>query len=155
MEPIAEYAEKTFRTKKVLTLFPDKIKITGKVLLDREFDVEIELKNVSPVYQRIWQREKTFWGGVAISLLAAAALEILRTVWELPWSHPTSGLMAVFIMSGVLLCCATARKVEYYLFTNAAGASLFDVARAGKRKSEFDGFISQLVATINSLRQSE
>lgn len=154
MGPVAEYSEKTFRTKKTFTLFSDRIRIAGKVSLEQDFTIEVKLKDVTPAYEEIWQRDKTFWAGLAMAGLSAIVLQILRDVLGLSWSHFTPGLMSVFVVSGLLLCCVTARKVEFYTFRNTSGVPLFSVARAGKSKSEFDQFISTIVATINSVHQN-
>ena len=127
--------------------------MTGKVLLEQDFKVEFELKNINPVYQQIRIRDKAFWSGVIMSVLAAVVLEILHSVLEVPWSHSTAGLMLVFIVSGILLCSATVRKVEFYTFTNRSGTPEFSIARPRKNKEVFDSFISNLVAAINNAQE--
>ena len=106
-------------------------------------------KRVNPAYQQIWIRDSAFWGGLAMALLSAIVLEIMRGVWNVPWSNTTLGLMLGFIVTGIILCTATIRKVNFYTFTNLSGTPLFSIARSGKEKEAFKSFVSHIVGAAN------
>ena len=154
MEPIAVYREKTFRTKKTITLYPDRINITGKILLQQDFKFELSLHNINPMHQQISVRDSSFWAGIIILVISAVVLEALRSIWQVPWSNPTLGLMLVFIVTGIILCIATIRKVEFYTFTNLSGTPVLSVAKSKKDRKSFDAFISHLVTSIKKTQDN-
>ncbi|MFC1634946.1 hypothetical protein ACFL5Z_08895 [Planctomycetota bacterium] len=148
MEPIAAYEEKTFRTKKTITLYPDRINVTGKILLQQDFKFELSLRNINPVYQQISVRDSSFWAGIIMSVISAIVLEALRSIWQVPWSNLILVLMLGFVVTGIILCLATIRKVEFYTFTNLSATPVLSIAKSKKDRNSFDAFISHLVTSI-------
>ncbi len=158
MEPIATYSEKRFSGKRYFELYPEKVHVQGKVFLQNDFDINIELKKLSPDYQKLRVREKAFWAGIWMVTIPLLLLEILTSVFSVTFANPIIGLMIVFPISGILLCVATFRKVEFYSFSNSSGIAVLDIARAGKDKEKFEAFVEQLIGCIkeskNNARQA-
>ena len=155
MEPIAVYEEKTFRTKKSITLYPDRIDVTGKILLQQDFKFELSLRNINFAYHQVSVRDSNFWSGIIISVISAIVLEALRSIWHVPWSNLVPVLMLVFIVTGIILCIATIRKVEFYTFTNLSGTPVLSIARSNKDRKSFDAFISHLVTSIKKTQDNK
>lgn len=152
MEQIAEYFEKTFRIQKTITLFPDKITVRGKVVLQQDFQMEIPLKNMNPLYQQIAQRDCSFWAGIYMMVIPGVILTALHSIWKVSWVNLASCLMLVFTVSGGVLCLATIKKVTHYTFTNLAGIPVLSIAKPKKTEEEFESFISDLIDSIKKAK---
>jgi len=152
MEPLAVYKEMRFRGRRVFTLFIDRIHVHGKVFFEKDFDLTIELIKLNPVCQKLWIRDQMFWVGMLLTVIPAIVAEILVSAFGIEWSNKAVGLMFCLAISGVLLCLATVRKVEFFCFVNNQGIPTLTIARSGKQKKDFDSFIEKLVSSIKDAR---
>jgi len=152
MDPLSIYSERSFSRACHYELYPDRLRIKGKVFLQNEFDVTIGLKDLNPDYQKLKAREKSFWAGLWVALVPAILLEILVSVFHITFVNPVFGLMICLVVTGLLLCAVTVKKVEYYRFTNSSGIHVLDIARVGKDKQKFDGFI---ICIVDSTRKAK
>lgn len=153
MEPLAVYQEKRFSGRRVFTLFSDKIHVRGKDFLEKDFDLTIELVTLSPLCQKLWIRDKMFWAGIILVGIPAIMAKILMSAFGIEWSNEAVGLMFALAISGVLLCLATVRKVEFCSFSNNHGIPTLAIAKSGKQKEDFGTFIERLVSAIKNVRE--
>jgi len=62
--------------------------------------------------------------------------------------------MLGLVMTGIILCIATIRKVEFYTFINISGTPVLSIARPKKDRNYFDAFISHLVTSIKEVQNN-
>lgn len=149
---IATYYEKRFSGKRHFELFHDKIKIHGKKYLQNDFEYTIDLKDLKVEHQIIKNRDGTFWGGILCAFFAFIAMNILSSAFSITFENSVMGMLLVVLISGVLLCIVTFKKIEFYQFQNHNGVVLFDIGRSGKEKHNFDNFVSKLVENIKEIK---
>jgi hypothetical protein len=149
MEPIAIYSETRFSGKRDFKLYPDEIRVIGKVFLQKDFDVNIELKNLNPNYEKVKIREKGFMAGMYLIILPLIIKFILISAFNVKIDNPAIGFMVILAISGGILCIATFRKIEFYVFKNSFGVNILDIARSGKEKHNFDKYVEQIILCVN------
>ncbi|MBE0534755.1 MAG: hypothetical protein IH624_03735 [Phycisphaerae bacterium] len=145
MEPVATYSETRLMGKRYFELFADRVRITGKVYWQSDFDVTIPLTNVLPYYETIRIREKICGAGV---VLAAVPVVLFVILYELSKEVIVYPAMVCMLAVGVVTSVFTFRKIEYRQFRNSSNGVVFNVARSGKGKHSFDRFVEQLVSRI-------
>jgi hypothetical protein len=146
MQPIASYQERRFDGQRSFELFHEHITIKGKQSFGAEFETTIPLNTLSPTVSHLRTRDRGFWSGIvmiliAISLLQSGALAI-TSYW--------GGLTAVMVVAGALLSIATARKIEWVQISSRAGLVSVNIARVGPDKITFDKFVSSLLEQIKA-----
>ncbi len=154
MDSIATYSETRLTGKRQFELYPDSIRVRGRVFAKSDFDATIPLKSLQPDCHRLRIRNSNFSAGLWIILISALLVGILLAGFKLPVNHALVVLVAVQPIAGVCLCLATFRKVEFSRFQNDAGVTLLDVARAGKDKDRFDNFVETLATAIRTSRET-
>ena len=151
---IMDYEEKTFDGKRHYILSDTNITVKGKVFLSSDFDVTIDLKTLNPNYEKHWIRSGSFNQGITMALVFIIGASIIRQLFELSlWDSPVPFLYLLGFC-GVLLMAVTFKKIEYACFNNSSGTQVLGIARAGKRKSEFNDFINQLCDNIKNSPQT-
>jgi len=153
MDLIATYSETRFSGKRDFELYPDYIRVHGKVFLHSDFDVTIPLVTLKPNCSLLRIREASFIAGMWLILISLILTGILVAGFKLPIDHVLVLFVASLPIAGFILCLATFHKVEFIRFQNDFGIVLLDVARAGKDKNKFDAFIQALTATIRKNRE--
>jgi hypothetical protein len=146
MQPIASYQERRFDGQRNFELFAEHLTVKGRQTFGAEFETTIPLYTLSPALSHLRTRDRGFWSGIvmiliAISLLQSGAL-LITSYW--------GGLAAVMVVAGALLSIATARKVEWVQISSRAGFLSVTIARAGPDKSTFDKFINSLLEQIKT-----
>ena len=64
------------------------------------------------------------------------------------------GVLGIFSASSLIVALATSRKVEYASFcADDYGSILFNVARSGPDKNQFDSFVTTLVIQIGHAKK--
>lgn len=153
MKPIATFSEGRFSGKRFYNLSSDKIRVAGKVFLQNEFDIVLQLNTINPDFSIIRIRDKAFWSGIWLMLGASLVHALLTTVFGVTYEYKVLGAFIVIGLAGAVLCLATFRKIEFYSFKNLAGITVLDIARSGSEKSKFDSFIKKLVHAIDQSKQ--
>ena len=145
-DAIATYSERRFDGRREFVLFPDKVEISGNASLGARFAVTVQLNSLVPVADRLWARSPGFWQGVVMAIvcvtLAQASASVLSRYWI--------GLLWVIAVGGALLAAATARRIEWAVFKNSAGAEVLTVAKAGPSRAEFEQFVSSIAHAIEA-----
>ena len=149
-EPIATYRETCFDGKRVFELFPDRVRIRGSVQLTSEFEISIPLAVLNPNPMRIRMRNKAFWSGLWMLLVAVVLDTVLVSSFHIPAESFSVGLIGGIGMGGGLLMLATARKVEFITFANIAGVHVLDFARSGPDAANLDSFVQLVRTTISN-----
>ena len=152
MEPIATYSETHLLSKRHFELFPDRIRITGKVYLQSDFDLIVNLKNILPHYETIRIREKIFSAGIVIAVTPLFIFAILYGLTKEVLFYPAMGLM---LAVGIVISAFTFRKVEYRQFRNSSNVAVMHISRSGKDKHKFDTFIEQFVSCIKECNSAD
>ena len=145
-EPIATYRETRFDGKRVFELFPDRVRICGSIQLSSEFETSIPLTALNPNPMHVRIRNKAFWSGLWMLLVAVVLDTVLVSSFHIPPESFSVGLIGCIGMGGLVLMLATARKVEFITFVNIAGVHVLDFARSGPDVRNLDSFV-QLVST--------
>jgi hypothetical protein len=148
--PIATHREQRFDGKRVFELFPERINIRGSAIFSSDFETSIPLNILNPNPAHIRFRNKSFWSGLWMLLAASVIYTILVSAFHVPRVSESTGLMAVFGMSGLALMLATARKVEFITFSTTAGVPILDFARSGPDAHNLDSFIELLRTNITN-----
>ncbi len=141
VEPIATYREQRFDGKRLFELFPDRVRIRGSVQLVSEFETSIPLSTLvsNPTHLRL--RNKSFWHGLWILLIAFVLEVLLVTSFHVSPESFSLVLIGCIGMSGLVLMLATARKIEFVVFANTTGVPILDFARSGPDKGKLDSFV--------------
>lgn len=150
--PIATYHEVTFNLNRHFELYPDRIRVHGKILLQAEIDTTIPLNLIQPRLIKIRTRNPHFALGfwfVAAGLVGwVIAIEVLKMdiFGFVPW------LFGILAFTGLALTATTYSKVEYTRFESDAGIAVIDIARAGPERKNDDAFIARLLEQIQQCR---
>jgi hypothetical protein len=150
VEPIATYRETRFEGKRVFELFPDRVRVRGSVQLSSDFDVSIPLTALNPNPMRIRTRNKAFWSGLWMLLLAVVLDTVLVSSFHIPSESFSVGLIGCIGMGGFVLMLATARKVEFVSFANVTGVQVLGFARSGPDARDFDSFVERIRINISN-----
>ena len=146
MQAIASYQERRFDGQRDFVLFDEHLVIKGKQTFGAEFETTIPLSTLTPTISHLRTRDRGFWSGlvmilIAVSLLQSGALSI-NSYW--------GGLTAVMVVAGALLSITTARKIEWVQIISHAGLISINIARAGPDKENFDKFVDSLLEHIKA-----
>jgi len=153
MESIMTYSETRLNGQRYFELYPDKIRIRGKVFLQSDFDTTVPLGNLSPVFEKVRIRGQGFWGGLKLTVISFIALTIMASVSAIDFGSFITVLVACFLVTGLLICAVTFPKIQIYRFKNSAEIIALDIARSGKEKDKFDDFVDNIVACISQCKQ--
>lgn len=146
MQPIASYQERRFDGQRNFELFHEHLTIKGKEAFGAEFETTIPLNTLSPIVSHLRTRDRGFWSGLAMILIAISLLQSGALTITSYWG----GLTAVMVVAGALLSIATARKIEWIQISSHAGLVSVNIARVGPDKSKFDQFFSSLLEQIEA-----
>jgi hypothetical protein len=152
MDPIATYNEARFDGKRTFELFEDKVVVRGTTTFTSDFEVSVPLARIDPDFARLRLRNKNFWMGVWIMVVAWVLASIVGEVTDK--AYHVVGILVGIGLVGILIAAATARKVEWVQFKTDGGVVAFDLARAGKEKNRLDSFVETLLAQISIAKDS-
>ncbi len=152
-KPLATYTEARFDGTRQFELFADRIRVTGAATLQSRVDTTIPLSRIHPQVIKLWVRNRVFWVGTWIATIGLISATLLVKGFNVdPFSY-APGALGVIGMSGIALCLATARMVEFARFESDAGVAVLDIARQGPDVERFDQFIEQVLnKTITARR---
>ena len=150
--PLATYREVRFDGKRLFELHADSIRVAGSRTFQSNVDTTIPLSRIDPRVIRMHVRHGSFWAGLCLAVVGFFGYEILTAGFKLnPFEFP-AGLPLGLGVTGIALCLATARKVEFARFESDAGVAVLDIARAGPDRAKFDEFVSKLQDQVRSTR---
>jgi hypothetical protein len=128
-------------------LYPDSIRVSGNTRLAK-FDTTIRLGTLEPNFERIWFHQNSAYIFGLLFVVGLVALWVLAVGLNRGLSDPLSVAAGAFALTSFLFALVAGQRIELVRFRSHAGVPLLDVARAGKRKSEFDGFVSTLAERV-------
>jgi len=144
------YSEKTHDGKKIYLVEEESIVIKGNVYFTSDFEITFSLKDLNPIPDKIRARSNAFNYGLICAAIFLVGTNILQDLANLKLLDQPIPLFYVFGMAGVWLMFRTFKKVEWASFKNKNGEIVLSIAKSGKRKNEFDGFIKMLRKRIES-----
>ncbi len=146
MHPIASYQERRFDGHRDFVLYSDHLAVKGKQMLGDEFETSIALSTLTPFASRLRTRDRGFWQGIVMTIVAAGLLQSGTLAITSYWG----GLSAVMVIAGILLSLATARKIEWVQITSHAGVVTVNIARCGPDKAKFESFVAFFLKQIEA-----
>ncbi len=152
MEPLATYDEVRFDGRRRFALFPDHVHYRIKLTLGTDCEGSIPLQLLDPNYDRMHHRNPIIIGGMIFAVIGFATASVLNAAFSVSLLNPGLVLMLVIGGTGLALCAATWRKVEFIRFRGPSGTSILDIARAGPNAERFDSFVAALVRQITECR---
>jgi hypothetical protein len=144
MKVISTYREVTLTGKRKYELDSDNVVINGSGSWSYEFEQKLQLKKISPDYAKLRITMFLLTGFASILLIREFAIQ----------STAIPGVLGIFSVSALIVALATFRKVEYARFcSDDYGSILFNVARSGPDRNQFDSFVKALVIQIGHAKQ--
>ena len=147
MPPIATYHESRFNRNCEFELYSDSIRVFGRNGYVK-FDTTFKLSQLDPNLERLWIHQPAAIVFGLFFMFGLVALWVFAVGLNRGLSDPMSvaaGADAVFFF---VLALATGRMIELARFRSDAGVPLLDIGRAGKRRAEFDGFVSAVAERV-------
>ncbi len=157
--PIAEYLETGFLTTRRFTITRDHLFIeTGGPLRPR-VEIELALADIHPGHSNASIANNGFRTGAAIFATCAlgAAFIYLRNcrhffaIHDDPVASPLAWVCSLMLIGvvGLIVGLATSGRIQYAAFSSDGPTPVFDIARKGRSKNQFDTFVSTLEAAID------
>ena len=144
------YAEKTFEGKREYHLDKQELRVEGKEFLFSDYQTTVQLSELNPDFERIRIRIGSFYAGIGTCLLFFIAASVLSELFKVDaLSRPISMLYSLSLC-GALMALVTFRKIEYVRVRSKYGIPIIAIAKAGKRKDEFEHFIGCLRNNIEN-----
>lgn len=150
MQPVAKYSERRFDGRRTFELYPDAVLVKGSSTFASDFEARVPLASLDANYARLRVRHPACLVGAGGAIFACVVRELLVGPLQLPWFDERSGFATALVVSGLVLCLATIRKVEFVRFTTQSGVVALDVARAGPDRAHFDEFVGAVVRQIRA-----
>jgi hypothetical protein len=153
-QPIASYRESGFPRKQSTRLYPDRLHVQGSVFLSQDYDVVIQLSQLSDIVNRSHGRSQLFQAGIFLSIITTI---VALSMISIPHSYEHSFLTRLLFslpFVGIILAIVTARKIEMAHFTATQGFVLLSICRRGPDQEHFEDFIEQVIQSIRKTQQS-
>lgn len=155
MQVISTYREVTLTGKRNYELYSDSLVINGSGSWSYEFEQKLQLQKISPDYAKLRVRSAVTWIALTMFLLTGFASILLIFEFTIQ-SRAIPGVLGIFSVSSLIVALATIRKVEYATFcSDGHGSVLFNVARSGPERNQFDSFVKALVIQIGHAKKVE
>lgn len=149
MNWIATYSDKSQFGQRKYHLYSDRITVQHRDPVAVDIDTTILLKDLRPDYDRISMRSGNFNSGMWMLLCGGV---VYWTVIEMTDADPFElfpGLFLGLAVAGGFVLLVGLRKQHFVRFKPRPPATeVLDIIRAGRRKSEFDGFVSRVQESI-------
>jgi hypothetical protein len=155
MEPIAIYQVKRLLEDRRYELFEDSIRIVGSANYV-DYDGRIPIARLDTQFLRVRTYSALFHIGYWVVVVAAMALMAFSTYVEM-YDNQISlvrpiGWIGGFGGIGLVLALWNYRKIESVVFRSDAGNIVLSFSRNGKKKEDFDRFLTVFVEQIHKAR---
>jgi hypothetical protein len=149
-KPLACYKEETgLGYYRQFDLYPEHVEIKTGFFRSRMAELKIPLKYLIDEPNKIYARHP---GAATAFVLCLTAAFIFIFNWEIVGLFSVSTIAAYGSIAAVLtvLLAYRYRKLEYASFSNISGMPGIDIARSGKDRKKFDGFVKAVSEQIKS-----
>lgn len=155
-EPLAIYRDRFPGTRRSFTLYPDRIIVRTRERFAGESEYPFLLRDLEPDYAMHRGRSEIAGPGALILAGIFGFLFVFGLInGTKPGFHPIgTGFNFALAVACLITGCRNLPKIERYLFRLKGGTVAFDVARSGEQRDQFDSFIQQLVAAIQSIQSA-
>lgn len=152
MKVIATYSEKRHESKREYQLFADHIRVLGTNFPSTDFETEIPLQAIRPEKEILKRRNATFRAGLWFLIGPFVLWTVLvKGIGADPYNEIIMLLWPIALV-GVIMVGSAWKKEYFVTFRSDAGVPVLSIAKEGKEKGKFDGFIQTLIDQILAAR---
>lgn len=148
MEPIATYHERLPQVRRRFELYPDRIVIRARWLWRGEFENSVPLSTLDPRHSSFYIRNKLFKPSMLVLSVGLAIALLTGSLEDLRALSPLTVLGMAIALVGLVLTWLTSRRIRFVRFPAREGKAGVDIGCAGREKSQFDAFVSQVQRRI-------
>jgi hypothetical protein len=154
-DPILKYTDISLDRKQTLSLWADRVHLSGKIFTRGKYEASFDLVNVSPDYQDVVIRHKAFWTFIWMLVVSILIACVLHAMPEFKTDSSAGMFITVFPLFPTAACLMTFKKYRMAQFLSTQGQLLFVLCEAGKDKGKFEEIVSRLVDRIRKTQNAE
>ena len=148
-----KYADSSPFGRREYELAPPVLRAKGRRSLAGDFDVSIELSELSPHYERLRIPRPLLKPGAWIAAVGLVVTVLFGEVPPFP-SYPYLSWIAVSILiAGFAMCLLSLKKVQAVQFRSPAGVGMLIVFDSGPQRSQFEPFVEAVREAIVSAKE--
>lgn len=147
-DPLFIYTERLPQVKRVFHLFPDRVDITAKWTLGKDYESTVRLDGLTPQFKLHTLRNRWFKRSIMIGSLAVA-VAVVFTHGDYPdWVKRNAPLAWAVAGACAIVALRSFRKRRYARFSRKDGQPGLDVFGAGPDRARFDEFLREIQKCI-------